>query len=56
MRRLQFDKVMCGLPRETKIIFELIGVRLVPSSNSDGHLKVNVALGWVAMQLYNQQL
>jgi len=52
-----FDSVLISsLPRESKLIFSLIGSRVVASSTSEGNHKINVALGWVAVQLYDQSL
>jgi len=49
---------MCSLPREARLCFTLVGVRVMQSSASDGgqRQRINVPLGWVTTQLYNQRL
>jgi len=47
---------MCSLPRESRLCFTLVGVRVVQSSTGEGSHRVNVPLGWVTTQVYNQQL
>jgi len=50
---------MCSLPRESRLCFTLVGVRIVQStttSSSEASQRINVPLGWVTTQLYNQQL
>ena len=58
--RLPFETVlMCSLPRESRLCFTLVGVRIVQStttSSSEASQRINVPLGWVTTQLYNQQL
>ena len=57
--RLPFETVlMCSLPREARLCFTLVGVRVMQSSTSDGgqRQRINVPLGWVTTQLYNQRL
>ena len=55
--RLPFETlVMCGLPRESRLCVTLVGVRVVQSTSSEASHRVNVPLGWVTTQLYNQQL
>jgi len=57
--RLPFETVlMCSLPRESRLCFTLIGVRVVQSTtaSNEGSQKINVPLGWVTAQLYSQQL
>lgn len=46
---------MSGLPRESRLCLTLVGVRVVPATTNETSHKVNVPLGWVVMQLYNQQ-
>jgi len=47
---------MCSLPRESRLCFTLVGVQVIQSSTSDGTHRVNVPLGWVTTQVYDQQL
>lgn len=47
---------MSSLPRESRLCMTLIGVRVVPATTNEGSHRVNVPLGWVVMQIYNQQL
>ena len=55
--RLPFETVlMCSLPRESRLCFTLVGVRVIQSTTSEGSQRVNVPLGWVTTQVYDQQL
>jgi len=47
---------MCSLPRESRLCFTLVGVRVIQSTTSEGSQRVNVPLGWVTTQVYDQQL
>jgi len=47
---------MCSLPRESRLCFTLVGVRVVQSSANEATHRINVPLGWVTTQVYDQQL
>ncbi len=54
--RVSFEGVMLSaLPREARLTFTLVGVKVI-NSGSEGGQKVNAPLGWVALQVFNHKL
>ncbi len=55
--RIQFENVLlCLLPREARLCFTLIGVKVYPAEQGQKINHVNTPLGWVAHQVFNHKL
>ena len=48
--------MLCLLPREARLSFTLIGVKIYTAEQGQKVSHVNTPLGWVALQVFNHKL